>query len=1068
MSNRHPLDFLDGARINLPKLRDSPIYAALRSHEVILSNINLNLARALLQYANCHPQEFPVSVRTQMMKAISVMEHAERDGYPGCYRIRYKPFCCYGGRIYGDKKAVALPGMSQRMAKETPGCYVYFQGMVAFPRFFKDALFHFGRYVDLDMSACHPTFLYILGERCRQAGMPVTTDGLRRYVEDNAGFVQEFIEHHSHPKWPALVRDDVKNLVTARMFGGGFQSWTLRLAEEIDAVGMPKEAKLIRHPENWAPCYRALDADLTSIANALCDLNSEYSDHLEEVRRMKEERRVQHGGKRDGRSNPRARVLSFLLQTIETCVTYTFAEILKEHGAINSNYDWGFDGLTVLGREGLREWLEEHIDELNMELRRRTGMYDPTSGIGPTFVIKPFKICPAAETVLRAFQNAPPPPRSFLLDEDPEVALQRAGGNEYVNLPDYFENILYCENMGLEEEAAEKYAYQEAKKMFERHVCYDDTSNVVRRINRKPDVLLTRKHGSETEPVSALGEEWDVGDPMKLRTFVDNYSNMRVRYQYTVPAKTQTIRGAQMVAPAEIKIGTFEIAKRWKDDPKRQIVYGKGCFAPWTHAQKQQRGVRNYSPMMDLSNDWRPFRYDYTAWYRANPTKETLSGCMLIFTLWYLLMGEECGGWLWMTKYLAHGIQFPNVSAGAMLIFRSLPGCGKGTFETGFTNMIGDHASTCTDKPDHLLGRFNGLGELSTFFFLEEASNAFTLEQEGSLKSFVTDCKQVVERKNQNAKMTHRFLRLFRFMNTALATMRMFTEEDRRTVLAECSTRFLGVNSRHHKAFYDAVDRLSVREDVLITMMWLLQRIDLTGWAPHELYRSAYHYQLLRENVHPIVTFMDLFVTWAESKFDENVCTDYILVSEYKGGQGDSLKLNAEKGICCVKPMVFFEAWTRFCSQKNIKDFEPSTYMRMGPRLLEEFHGCTKLNASRFTEINMGKIKAAIDVKLNGKEGTKTVPTSIGPIPIRLTPEERARMDPAVLIQIETLHEFINGLGEVLNQYGHGARDPPLEHLFEYCGMDVTVPEPDVGGKRSARAMDEDDGSNSDTDNEYM
>ena len=56
----------------------------------------------------------------------------------------------------------------------------------------------------------------------------------------------------------------------------------------------------------------------------------------------------------------------------------------------------------------------------------------------------------------------------------------------------------------------------------------------------------------------------------------------------------------------------------------------------------------------------------------------------------------------------------------------------------------------------------------------------------------------------------------------------------------------------------------------------------------------------------------------------------------------------------------------------------------------------------------------------------------------------------------------------MLNQYGHGERDPPLEHLFEYCGMDVTVPEPDFGGKRSARAMDEDDGSNSDTDNEYM
>ncbi len=1060
----YALEFLvdGGVRIDVEKLRASEVFATLRNHEVILSGINLNLARAIVKYVTKHPEKYPIAVRSQMVKAVSVIEHAAMAGYTDCYRVKYKPSSYLGGRIYG-----------QQWKDRLFGGMINYQGLVAFPRIFKDVLFQYGGYVDLDMSACHPTILYVLGERCRKKGMPVTTDGVRRYVQDNAGFVREFIEHHTAPdcKEP-LTRDNVKLLVTARMFEGGFEGWLKRLRDDHCPNGMPKPQQWIKEDTiyNWAPCYKQFDADLTSIANALCDTNADYSAHLEEVRRTKEEHRIKKkGGKRDTCVNPRARVLSYLMQTIETVINSTFADILTKYGIINNNYDWGYDGLTgrLTSPEKL-DWLKEHLTELNRELHERTGFYDPETGIGPTYAIKEFKCGPEGQEILAAFNNDPTQtanPTPFLLDEDPEVALQRAGGNEYINLAEYYDNILYCEDMGLEEEEAAKYAYKEAKKVFEKHVCYDNTHHVVRQINRKPDVKLTRKHGEEEEDVSALGEEWAVEDPMKLRMYVEDNSNMCVRYQYIVPAKTQTIRGRELIVPSEIKTGSFEMPKQWKMDPSRRIVHGGGYFGPWTHAQKHRKGIRNYSPVMDLSNDWRPFRYDYTAWYRTNPTNETLSGCMLIFTLWYLLMGEECGGWLWMTKYLAHGIQFPNVSAGAMLIFKSLPGCGKGTFETGFTNIVGDHASACTDKHDQLLGRFNGLGEFATFFFLEEASNAFTMEQEGTLKSFVTDCKRTVERKGKDAKTTRRYLRLFRFMNTALSTMRMFTEEDRRSVVSECSSRFLDANSRHHKAFYAAVDRLSVREDVLITMMWLLQRIDLTGWAPTDLYRSAYHYQLIRQNVHPIVTFMNSFMTWAESNFDKDVCPDCDLISEYS--KGDNLKVNAAKKICCVKPMVLFDAWGRHCARKKIENFEPNTYMKMGPRLLEEFPGCTKLNASRFTEIDMVKLKTKLDEKQKGKKGTQTVPTSIGPIKFRLTPEERARMNPDVLKRIENLHEFINGLSNVLTQYGNAREDPPLEHLFAYCGMDVEIPESTpVGSKRSANAMDEDDEGGSDIDSE--
>lgn len=141
-----------------------------------------------------------------------------------------------------------------------------------------------------------------------------------------------------------------------------------------------------------------------------------------------------------------------------------------------------------------------------------------------------------------------------------------------------------------------------------------------------------------------------------------------------------------------------------------------------------------------------------------------------------------CGGdrqkFEWLVSWCADLVKFPQFKKGTVLVLRGKKGCGKTTLLLALMGLLHPANRIMLDKPDQLVGRFNGHIASSVLIGSEEAFFAGDKRVDGALKNLITSTEVAVERKGVNIFMVENHVHIVMCTNEDWAVPA--TEDERR------------------------------------------------------------------------------------------------------------------------------------------------------------------------------------------------------------------------------------------------------------------------------------------------
>ncbi|PLW82523.1 hypothetical protein CWI75_12295 [Kineobactrum sediminis] len=102
----------------------------------------------------------------------------------------------------------------------------------------------------------------------------------------------------------------------------------------------------------------------------------------------------------------------------------------------------------------------------------------------------------------------------------------------------------------------------------------------------------------------------------------------------------------------------------------------------------------------------------------------------------------------YLLNWMAHLVQFPGKLPGVAVVMKGRQGTGKGVVALNFGRIFGNHFRHVTSR-EHLLGRFNGHLQNAVLVFADEVIWGGNKEQEGTLKTLITEPRRQYEQKYQ-------------------------------------------------------------------------------------------------------------------------------------------------------------------------------------------------------------------------------------------------------------------------------------------------------------------------------
>src|SRR5262249_45446412 len=104
----------------------------------------------------------------------------------------------------------------------------------------------------------------------------------------------------------------------------------------------------------------------------------------------------------------------------------------------------------------------------------------------------------------------------------------------------------------------------------------------------------------------------------------------------------------------------------------------------------------------------------------------------------------------YILRWLAWSVQHPDELAEAALVLRGWKGSGKGVFGHAIRIIFGEHGLHISNQA-HLTGKFNGHLRSCLFLCGDEAFWAGDKQEEGVLKSLITEKTLLIEQKGIDA-----------------------------------------------------------------------------------------------------------------------------------------------------------------------------------------------------------------------------------------------------------------------------------------------------------------------------
>lgn len=156
----------------------------------------------------------------------------------------------------------------------------------------------------------------------------------------------------------------------------------------------------------------------------------------------------------------------------------------------------------------------------------------------------------------------------------------------------------------------------------------------------------------------------------------------------------------------------------------------------------------------------------------------------------------------WVLGWIAQMLQDPSHKPGTLIAMRGSKGIGKSTLTECLGRILGPHAVT-VDKPDLLIGKFNGHLHSCLLLNVEEGFWAGDRQAEGVLKNLITGETFMMERKGVDAVRTANHVHLI--ISSNFDWVVPATSDERRFFVLDVADTYKG-NSAYFSALRAEID----------------------------------------------------------------------------------------------------------------------------------------------------------------------------------------------------------------------------------------------------------------------
>jgi len=212
-------------------------------------------------------------------------------------------------------------------------------GLLPLKRRFKNTIFKYLDWVDIDQKKGHPTILVELAER-----NGIELKYYKQYINNFDEIVKTLSEFYSANEEKPLTKKEIKHLFNITIYGGGFKTWK----KETKEKGFEIQNEEVLHS-----FYKKFKSETKMITDIIYNKNVELMNKVCKDDELKEHQK-------------KNKVMSYFCQIIENELTYQAYMFLKKRKHINNTFVWGYDGITF-------PYTEFDVEELNNFVKDKTG-----------------------------------------------------------------------------------------------------------------------------------------------------------------------------------------------------------------------------------------------------------------------------------------------------------------------------------------------------------------------------------------------------------------------------------------------------------------------------------------------------------------------------------------------------------------------------------------------------------------------------------------------------------------------------------------------------------------------
>lgn len=352
-----------------------------------------------------------------------------------------------------------------------------------------------------------------------------------------------------------------------------------------------------------------------------------------------------------------------------------------------------------------------------------------------------------------------------------------------------------------------------------------------------------------------------------------------------------SIKGKTMVITeyknGDIAYGSIQALHDWHENDR---VATENATEPVTKAWIRHKKRRQY-PEGIVFEPNRDVPGAYNLWRGWSVEADPAKSCKLfLHHVKHVICRGNQRDYEYLIGWLAHMVQFPEDKPGVATVIRGKKGAGKDTIAVYFSRLLGQHYMMITQKR-HLVGNFNAHQEKLMFLHVAEGYWAGSKQDEGPLKSIITDPTVTIERKGVDAFSVNSVLRVFMTSNESWVVPASGSDERRYFVLDADDAYTRSGRKKHERIDYFTALRQEMNGGGPAALLAYLMEYDLTDFEVRDPPETAALDEQKLASLHGVERW------WADQLMEGRLAFDVFDFSHTNPADWESDAIQAESDL---------------------------------------------------------------------------------------------------------------------------------------------------------------------------